>query len=736
MTFEEFLRSIGLNISKMTADELAEQQAIFERCDHRNSYLAENSGARAFSVTPKTFNADERTVEAILTTDEPCLMYDWDRGWIPEVLPMETGTFPERMPLLDSHNTHGGIKNLLGSCLNLKTKAGKRSSLLSDLVISEDADGEAALRKIEGGHLTDLSIGYMVTKSKYLADGEVYTLKANGKTYTGPMKIALKWSPHEASLCPIGADKFAKIRSARSPQQTETIGVDNAENSQRQAENKSQEANAMTFTQFCRSIGIDESKLTEAQTIGIRALFDANCKDLEADAEISTSVKSDARKLIASGQEAVERGIKLENARQAEIRSMCADHQIDNAKVDEMIKDNSVTVEQARALVLESLKSQRTPVSTPQQAITGGDTDIEKMVRAATHGMAMRHGIQVEAPAAGANEFRGRSVLRIAEECLNKRGINTRSMTNDEIAQRAMNTGDFPIILSNVANLSLTAAYMNTEETWRDIAEINNDVSDFKNLTVASVGGIPTFSKVLEDGSYKSVNFDEIGESYKVNTYGCEMKATRQMIVNDSMGAFFCSLENFSQGADRLIGNGVYGILTTNGTTETLGNGTSNNLFSAAHGNLIASADALGIDAMAALRLAFRKMKGILGAEEGATQDSMNIRLDRLIVPSELEEAAMQLVMNPSFIVDGVGVKNNSFGTKLTVEDRLSTDSLVNYYGAAMRKSIQVAFLNGRQSPEIVQLNSRNPDLFEVMARIDVGWAPIDHRFLVKAAVE
>jgi hypothetical protein len=86
-------------------------------------------------------------------------------------------------------------------------------------------------------------------------------------------------------------------------------------------------------------------------------------------------------------------------------------------------------------------------------------------------------------------------------------------------------------------------------------------------------------------------------------------------------------------------------------------------------------------------------------------------------------------------IVDGVGVKNTSAGTALTVEHRLSANSAKNYYGFGGGRIIQVAFLNGNQAPEIVQLNSRNPDMFEVLGRIDVGWAPVEHRYSVKAAV-
>lgn len=483
-----------------------------------------------------------------------------------------------------------------------------------------------------------------------------------------------------------------------------------------------------TFDQFCRAIGIDAAALTDAQRSMFELLFEARCKDLAEDAEIPADVKERAAKLIKADKESAERGQRLELDRQSEIRSMCS---VPGAEtLAETLINDKKSVEESRKAVLEHLRAARAPISTPKVGVEGGETAGEKLVRAASHGLALRHGIKIEAPVAGSSEFRGSSIVRVAEECLRSVGANTRGMTSDEIIGRAMSTGDFPTILSNVANLKLAAAYETGEETWRDIVEINNDVSDFKVMTVANFGGVPVFSEILEGGKYKAVSFNENGASNQVKTYGCEMMATRQMMVNDQFGAFLRAIELFGAGFDKLIGNGVWGLVIANGNTTTLGDGTTNALFSAAHGNLVTSAEALGTDGMAKLRLKLRQMKGLKAT------DTMNLRLSQLWVPSELEEAGRMICENQQMVVDGVGVKNTSFGTKLIVEDRLSAKNIENYYGAASRPIIQVAFLNGQQRPEVLRLNSRNPDNFEVMARGDVGWAVIEHRYAVKAFVK
>lgn len=731
MNFELFCRAMGLNLAVMTDQERSHWQKIYENCDTRNAQIEKDAFCRVFKVGPKSFNKEARAVTAAVLTDAPTWMYDWERGWIREILPMETCRIPAQMPLCDTHNT-STIRAQLGSCRNIRAEnVGGQGQLIADLVFARDVDSQNAMEKVEDGHVTDLSGGYRIYSAAYVEEGETYIVK--GKSYIGPVKVALDWEPSEGSLCPIGADVFSKIRAKSAGQPDNTNGNTSAQSaaatSQRTSDANSQEAKAMkkTFEQFCRAVGIDAAALTDAQRSMLEMIFDAQCKELAADAEIPADAKERAAKVMKSTKEAEERGARVELERQSEIRAMCS---VPGAETlaDELIS-KKVGIEDARKQVLEHLKSSRAPISTPKSTIEGGETSGEKLVRAATHGLAMRHNIKIENPAAGANEFRGRSLMRVVEECLHAIGVNTRSLSDDEMIQRAMASGDFPNILSNVANLQLKMAYENSEETWRDIVEINNDVSDFKVMTVANFGGVPTFSEILEGGNYKAVNFKENGATNQVKTYGCEAKMTREMIINDRLGAFLRALELFGVGADKLIGNGVWGIITTNPNISTLGNGTSNALFSAAHGNLIASASALGNDGIAALRLKLRQMKGL------KTTDTMNLRLARIAVPSELEEQARVLTENSLMVVDGVGVKNTAFGLQLTVEDRLSTASAVDYYGFASRPIIQVAFLNGQQRPEIVRLNSRNPDMFEIMARVDVGWAPIEHRYAVKADV-
>ena len=158
---------------------------------HKKNQFRSNSApdlsTRAFSIEPKSIDEKARTVEAILATESPVDMWDAEYGRIPEVLRMDGCIFPDggTMPLLDSHRV-SSISNVLGSCRNLKPE---KPNLTATLHFSSDEDGERALQKVKGGHLRDLSIGYMVHEFAIVPPGQTQIIR--GEKYSGPCRAAI-----------------------------------------------------------------------------------------------------------------------------------------------------------------------------------------------------------------------------------------------------------------------------------------------------------------------------------------------------------------------------------------------------------------------------------------------------------------------------------------------------------------------------------------------------------------
>jgi hypothetical protein len=173
---------------------------------HKNLQLT----VRDWKVKPSSYDKKQRTVEAILTTNEAVKVFDWSYGEIVEerlvpggmILP-ETG----KLPLLDAHQ-RSTYRNVIGHCRDIKVHGDK---VTGKLYFSDDQEGRAVEKKILDGHLDSVSIGYEVQESKSIVAGESYV--SGGVEYEGPVRITTKWKMFEVSAVPIGADSKAKIRS-------------------------------------------------------------------------------------------------------------------------------------------------------------------------------------------------------------------------------------------------------------------------------------------------------------------------------------------------------------------------------------------------------------------------------------------------------------------------------------------------------------------------------------------
>lgn len=161
---------------------------------------------RTFSVRESTLNADERSIEALVSTENPVPMIDWERyELIPEVLLTAGCELPKsrQVPLLDSHQ-RWSVDSQLGSARALE-KADR--GVVSRLHFSSAADSQ--FTKVREGHVQDVSAGYQVLKKTFVPAGE--TRRIAGKDYEGPMNVVTKWRLREVSLTPIGADDMANL---------------------------------------------------------------------------------------------------------------------------------------------------------------------------------------------------------------------------------------------------------------------------------------------------------------------------------------------------------------------------------------------------------------------------------------------------------------------------------------------------------------------------------------------
>ncbi|WP_303839418.1 prohead protease/major capsid protein fusion protein [Selenomonas ruminantium] len=479
--------------------------------------------------------------------------------------------------------------------------------------------------------------------------------------FAGPCSVATRWTPYELSIVSIPADT--------------TVGVG------RSMEN------------------------TELQNGDVKM----------KDNQITPTATEETQTPPVNENEAREAGMMAERQRVQEISALCRQFGIDGKEFIE----KGMSVEAARAAVLDQLANERTA-----QTVTVAVDEMDKFRAAATDGLAMRAGLHIEKPVAGAGDFRGKRMLRLAAECIEReKNTNTRNMTDEELVREALTgTGAFPGILSNVANKSMAQAYQTAPTTYQ-LWTGKGSNTDFKAATRYRLSEADELEKVNENGEFKHGELKENSVSATVATYGKTFSLTRQAIINDDMGALKTLPSIYGAACRRMINKMVYAILTDNPTIEDAA------LFHASHGNL--QTQALTVAGLGKIKAAMAKQKNIGGKE------FLNIQPAYLIVPVDLEVEAAQLINS---VVDPS--KNNAainpFANKLSVvADPELSASNVFYMVAApgIVPTIEVTSLNGNETPTME--SAVQFDTLGIKWRIyhDVGVNLLDFRGIQKSTI-
>lgn len=152
------------------------------------------------SFEPATFNAEARTVTAVISTGAEVTRHDFN-GEFGEALRINAAAIDRSympIPVLDNHQ-RSGSDNVLGVVEEIWVDG---TRLLARLKFSARAGVAGILQDIADGILRSVSVGYTVEKFEE-------TKNASGRR----TKVATRWSPREVSIVAIGADPGASIRS-------------------------------------------------------------------------------------------------------------------------------------------------------------------------------------------------------------------------------------------------------------------------------------------------------------------------------------------------------------------------------------------------------------------------------------------------------------------------------------------------------------------------------------------
>ena len=647
---------------------------------------------------PSTLDENTRSVEVIMTTEEPARIYDYDRGIINEVLLMSGAQMPanNQLVMLDTHSRYE-TANIIGSAREIRIEGG---SMIGRAYYSTAPEAESPWIKTREGHLTDYSIGYRVDEPVWIPEGQ--TLEIQGRLFKGPIQVAVKWTPRELSAVPIGADQNAKARNE----------INQPLTSQNEEERKMDpKIRAMLETKGLPATATEDEALVFMAKLEVRT--ETNPDDL---AEKEMKIRADA-----TGKE---------RERIREIDALC--QRYDCADVARELIIGGKSLDEAQKAILDKIH-QKTKTQTP--GITGiipGEDQKDKFRAAAEDALILRAGMKVEKPAFGANELRGYTLAEMARECLRMANRDHRGSVK-EMVGRALTTSDFPYILANLATNSMQQGWDDAQETW-PVWTGEGSVSDFKTYYDNGLSEFDDLEEIPDSGEMKMGGFSEKApETYKIASYGKKFKVTRVMIINDDLNALTAMPAKRTEAANRKIGDIVYAVITANGNM-----GDGNAIFDATNHSNDAPSGYKGVPGISPIAEAIRAIgtqKDIKGKRR------LNIPAKFFLAPKALEGTAEIFFRSGNFSdSDTVATDSSLASTRVNpyagnyftrvYEPRLDDDSTTAYYILGPKgKTVKVMFLNGQRGPilEMIQTGF-TVEGFDYSVVIDAGAYATDYR--------
>ena len=328
-------------------------------------------------------------------------------------------------------------------------------------------------------------------------------------------------------------------------------------------------------------------------------------------------------------------------------------------------------------------------------SITYDPTAPEALVTRAAGALAHRINPELPLPEASREFANAESFADFARPLLHARGINTLGWQRSKIVQRALATGDLPLLMTDTLNATLRPAYAAAASPLWQLAQERPavDLRPNKHLTLEATG---TFSKVSEGGEIKSVSkITEGQEVTQLETFANIYAITREVFVNDRFDAVGQIAAQMAAEGSRFRNEKLRDLLI-----GPLGNGPlmadAVSVFDPSRNNISVQPGpmALSVTSLSEARLALRHRTSPAGK-------LLSLAPQYLIVPAEMETEAEIFLTQ---ITAGKTEDVNPFAGKLTLIVEPLLPAPDRWYLAAGPSQIEgmiYHYLNGAPGPQI-----------------------------------
>ena len=651
-------------------------------------------------AAPVTVNRAARTVEVVWSTGARA------RNFVPPLGPIieELDMGPEavrmdalrsgRAPVLDTHR-RAGTRDVLGRVTTARLEAGRGYATLQ---FSGADDVEPVWQRVADGTLQSVSVGYRVHRYDPRPDA------ATGQT----IHRAVDWEPYEISIVPVPVDAAAVVRG-EGDQGTPATAIEPALTEEptmtetTPASPDSTPAPPAPLTTPPQETTVTAASPPEPTRA---APPPPDLEAIRAEAERATVERIAGYEPVLAAARGLVAPDMLDTMREAAIR-------------------DRVSPEVLRGRLWEEFTSGAARPSLPARPDTGpSNDDPSQLLDAMAEALAARTMPGYQAPPTGRHtEFLGWRPSDMIGELLRARGERNVPRNPTILAERAFHTtSDFPALLSAAANKMLLAAYAPAAPTYRTLF-LRRDFRDFKPHRHLRVGDFPTLLPLSENGEVQAGTMSESQELVFLQTFARRIRVTRQMLVNDDLGAFTDFASMIGRRVADFENATAYQLLNAaNGDGPTLITGAAA-VFgtAAARANKAAAGTVLDLTNLAVGRAAVMKQK---------TLDGLPISIGasmRLLVGPNQELAARQLTVS----VQATQTSNANVYTGFVqplVEPLIPANRWYLFSDPLAAPVYVYGYLNGAEGPQVTTGNVQGVDGVEVSVIFDFGVGAIDWR--------
>lgn len=351
-----------------------------------------------------------------------------------------------------------------------------------------------------------------------------------------------------------------------------------------------------------------------------------------------------------------------------------------------------------------------------QSRIENTEPEADKTVSGAVAVLGRRCGLDIEVPP-HARDMRGMSLLEIGRRCVQlsggrlthdpeadslaflQMGGSDRRMFHSDLAAADPSSnrpGDFPHLLSNLANKILDSGFAMAETTYQDWAARMSDAADFKPRTIIASGVFDNLDMIMDDEDPKQLQMsEELMQWIAVDRYANKVGLTPTMVANDDLDAFNTQLASLAYAHQCKLNSLCVAQI---GTNPTLPDGVA--LFygtTSSHYNISGTPSTVSSAGLAIMRTLHRMQPGV------GTTKLIKTPPKILLCPPKIEEAALQTLAPLIQYEQKMSTADTSINTvrgtmKVIVENDLAEHSVNHWYtlaDPAVRRTIVYCFQRG-----------------------------------------